>query len=42
MLTNTKKKYVHMKFAKIDFKNRNDKQAAEIIKLNKLLLKLQS
>lgn len=42
MLTNIKKENVHMIFAKTDFKNQNDKQAAEIIKLNMLLLKLQS
>lgn len=39
MLTNIKKENVHMIFAKTDFKNQNDQQAAEIIKLNKLLAK---
>lgn len=39
MLTNIKKENVHMIFAKTDIKNQNDKQAAEIIKLNKLLAK---
>lgn len=43
MLTNTKTEFVHMIFAKTDFKNQNDKQAAKIIKLkNKLVSKLQS
>lgn len=42
MLINMKKENVPMIFAKTDFKNQNDKQAAEIIKLNMLLLKFQS
>lgn len=33
MLTNTKKEFVHVIFAKTDFKNQNDKQAAKIIML---------